>query len=213
VSTIRDRIKELRRVKASDLVLNPQNWRKHTTAQASALRAVLTEIGYADALLARETEAGLELVDGHLRKSLDPDQVVPVLILDVTEDEAKKILLTHDPITGMAQADRDQLKSLLDDVSAEELALKDLLEGLARQHQLYATDGDDPNAHWQNMPGFTQEDQRPFQSIHMHFRSRADVEKFAKLIDQKITDRTIYLWFPRIQIEVARNKRYTTVSQ
>jgi len=50
---IRDRIKELRRVRAADPVPNPKNWRRHPKAQADALRGLLAEIGYADALLAR----------------------------------------------------------------------------------------------------------------------------------------------------------------
>jgi hypothetical protein len=55
---IRDRIKELRRVKAKDLIPNSKNWRVHPKAQANALRGLLAEVGYADALLARETPEG-----------------------------------------------------------------------------------------------------------------------------------------------------------
>src|SRR5258707_15007068 len=51
---IRDRIKELRRVHAKDLLHNPKNWRRHPKAQAEALRGLLAEVGYADALLVRE---------------------------------------------------------------------------------------------------------------------------------------------------------------
>jgi len=51
---IRDRIKELRRVKASELAPNPKNWRTHPQEQQDALRGVLAEIGYADALIAAE---------------------------------------------------------------------------------------------------------------------------------------------------------------
>src|SRR5437879_5041884 len=65
---IRDRIKELRRVRARDLVPNPKNWRVHPKVQRRALRALLTEVGYADALIARELPDGrLQLIDGHLR--------------------------------------------------------------------------------------------------------------------------------------------------
>ena len=87
---IRDRIKELRRVKATELRPNPANWRTHPVAQQDALRGVLAEIGYADALLARETDDGeLVLIDGHLRAETTPDVMVPVLVLDVDEAEAE----------------------------------------------------------------------------------------------------------------------------
>ena len=82
---MKDRIKELRRVPASELRANPKNWRRHPPAQEAALRGVLDEIGFADALIARETDDGLELIDGHLRRDVMGDQEVPVLILDVTD--------------------------------------------------------------------------------------------------------------------------------
>ena len=52
---IRDRIKELRRVPASRLRPHPNNWRTHPPAQQDALRGLLAEIGYADALVARDS--------------------------------------------------------------------------------------------------------------------------------------------------------------
>src|SRR4029079_15258456 len=73
---IRDRIKELRRVRAADLRPNPRNWRVHPPAQQDALRYLLAEVGYADALLARELDDGtLLLIDGHLRAETTPDAV------------------------------------------------------------------------------------------------------------------------------------------
>jgi hypothetical protein len=64
---IRDRVKSLVRVRAGDLLPNPKNWRRHPAQQADALRGILAEVGFADALLARETPKGLMLIDGHLR--------------------------------------------------------------------------------------------------------------------------------------------------
>ena len=110
---VKDRIKELRRVSVGELLANPKNYRKHPQRQRQALREVLARIGFADALLARETERGLELIDGHLRKEeLDPKQKVPVLILDVNEREADEILLTLDPLAGMANIDAEKLEAL-----------------------------------------------------------------------------------------------------
>ena len=48
------------------------------------------------------TDGSLEIIDGHLRQSLDPELVVPVLILDLDEAEAAKLLLSLDPLAGMA---------------------------------------------------------------------------------------------------------------
>lgn len=131
---IRDRIKELRRVRAAELRPNPRNWRVHPPQQQAALRGVLAEVGYADALLARELADGtLMLIDGHLRAETTPESIVPVLVLDVDEAEADKILLTHDPLAGMATASREQLHELLDEVRTESAALWEMIESLAQK--------------------------------------------------------------------------------
>lgn len=109
---IRDRIKDLRRVKASEILPNPKNWRTHSDKQANALRSTLAEIGFADAVLCRETANGLMLIDGHLRTETAGDAVVPVLVLDVNELEADKLLATLDPLTAMAGQDSEKLADL-----------------------------------------------------------------------------------------------------
>tara|TARA_Y100000310_G_scaffold55170_1_gene50563 strand:+ start:1003 stop:1776 length:774 start_codon:yes stop_codon:yes gene_type:complete len=128
---IRDRIKELRRVKASDLLPNPKNWRTHPIAQQDALRGVLAEVGYADALIARETPEGLMLVDGHLRAETTPDSDVPVLVLDINEAEADLMLATLDPLAAMAERDEKRLEDLLDGIDIDNEAVTQLLNNLA----------------------------------------------------------------------------------
>lgn len=129
---IRDRIKELRRVKASELRPSPKNWRTHPQAQQDALRGVLAEVGIADAAIARELPDGtLELIDGHLRADVLGDELIPVLVLDVTADEAAKILITLDPLAAMAEADSAKLDALLREVQTESEALAGMLTALA----------------------------------------------------------------------------------
>ena len=129
----KDRIVELRRVRASELLPNPKNWRRHPEAQRSALRALLTEVGYADALIAREDPQGrLVLIDGHLRRSLDARFEVPVLVVDLDQEEADKVLASLDPLAALAEPDPGALAELLASVHTEHRALQDLLDGLAR---------------------------------------------------------------------------------
>jgi hypothetical protein len=127
----RDRIVELRRVQASELIPNPRNWRRHPARQAKALRGILQEVGYADALLARQTENGLTLIDGHLRAETTPGQMVPVLILNVSEDEANKLLATLDPLASMAEIDKLALKDLAGLVHTDSAELRELMDGLS----------------------------------------------------------------------------------
>jgi ParB-like chromosome segregation protein Spo0J len=129
---IRDRVKELRRVRAAELRPNPRNWRTHPPAQRDALRGLLAEVGYADALLARELPDGsLELVDGHLRAETTPEAEVPVLVLDVTAEEAGLLLATLDPLAALAGRDDRALSELLAGAEVQHAAVQQFLATLA----------------------------------------------------------------------------------
>lgn len=124
----------MRRVPASELVPHERNWRTHPPAQQAALRGLLEEIGYADALIARELPDGrLQTIDGHLRAETTPNDVVPVLVLDVTEAEADKLLLTLDPLAAMAEADSQRLDSLLREVQTDNEDVGKMLEELGKE--------------------------------------------------------------------------------
>ncbi|KKN17529.1 hypothetical protein LCGC14_0964860 [marine sediment metagenome] len=135
-ASIQNRVVELRHVLGRDLLANPRNWRQHPEAQQAALAGVLNEVGFAGAVLARETPEGLVLIDGHLRAATLPDMLLPVLVLDVTEEEADKILATYDPLGAMARPDQDVLLSLLRDVEFQDKAVSDMLEALANGETL-----------------------------------------------------------------------------
>lgn len=135
---IRNRVRELRRVKAADLVPNPKNWRTHPKGQQDALRGILAEVGYADALLARELPDGsLMLVDGHLRAETTPEQEVPVLVLDISEAEADKLLLSLDPLAALAETNAVALDALLREVDTGSEGLQAMYAELAEAADLY----------------------------------------------------------------------------
>ena len=114
--TIRNRIKGHRRVRAGDLVPHEWNFRVHPDHQKAALEALYQEVGFARSLLGYELPDGrLKLIDGHLRRDLDPDMEVDVEILDVNDDEAQALLLSIDPLTALAETQeqiRDRLLAL-----------------------------------------------------------------------------------------------------
>jgi len=119
-----DRVRELRRVRAADLLAHPANWRRHPPAQRAALERVLASVGFAGAALAREDEAGrLVLIDGHLRADMDPEFLVPTLVLDVSEQEAELLLATYDPIGDLAETNAAQLAALMASIAAQDEAV------------------------------------------------------------------------------------------
>src|SRR5215813_6924693 len=111
--SIRNRIKCHRRVRAGDLVPHEWNFRLHPEVQKAALRALYREVGFARSLLAYELPDGrLKLIDGHLRRDLDPDMEVEVEVLDVNDAEARALLLSIDPLAELAE-NQSQLQQRL----------------------------------------------------------------------------------------------------
>ena len=139
-----DRVVELRRVRANEIRPNPHNWRRHPEAQTAALKGVLEDIGFADAVIARETPDGLELIDGHLRQELLQDDLIPVLVVDINEEEAKRMLVTLDPLAAMAETDKVMLESLIDSLHFENEAVVAMLEDLSSERLIPLPDAESP---------------------------------------------------------------------
>jgi len=64
---------------------------------------------------------------------------------------------------------------------------------------------------WQDMPEFEMEDLSSFRKIVVHFRNQEDIDKFAKLIGQKIT-KAPSLWYPEWKKRRYADKRYVDES-
>ena len=63
----------------------------------------------------------------------------------------------------------------------------------------------------QDMPEFEMEDLSSFRKIVVHFRNQEDIDKFAKLIGQKIT-KAPSLWYPEWKKRRYADKRYVDES-
>ena len=127
MADIRNRITGLRYLHAEDILPNPKNFREHPGFQRAALQDLLAEVGIANALIAYETPAGLQLIDGHLRKDAAPDILWPVLVLDVDEADATKLLGTLDPIGALATTNRERLQAIIDGVQTGSEAIRNVL--------------------------------------------------------------------------------------
>jgi len=88
--------------------------------------------GFARSLLVYELPDGrLKLIDGHLRRELDPDMLVDVEVLNVDDEEARKLLLSMDSVAGLAEADKEVVAQLREITQADSPVLADLWRSLA----------------------------------------------------------------------------------
>ncbi len=125
---IRDRVKEFRRVPASELRPSPRNWRTHPEHQRNVLQGLLAQVGIADVCIAFEAEdGGLELIDGHLRADVMPHQEIPVIVLDVNRAEAYQILRTLDVVPSLAEVDLTRLADLSVEIQFDSAAVEAMI--------------------------------------------------------------------------------------
>jgi hypothetical protein len=95
-------------------------------------------------------------------------------------------------------------EQLLADVNAgfdfEHLFSENELNNLLRANEPF-----DPNAEWQGMPEFEQEDKLGAYQIIVHFEDEKSLKAFAELTQQSITVKTKYIWYPAQENLDARN--------
>jgi hypothetical protein len=134
----------------AELKANPANFRKHPAAQLEALRGSLNELGWVQAVIVNQNTGNV--VDGHARLEealRDGDQQVPVLYVNLTEEEEKKVLVVLDQITEMARRDGDALNAVLEDIEFEDQGLAALVESLKAEAETGVSSlaqGDDDEA-------------------------------------------------------------------
>jgi hypothetical protein len=133
---MRNRIKGHRRVRASELVPHELNWKRHGQRQRQTLKALYEEVGFARSLLAYELPDGrLKLIDGHLRREVTPDEEIDVEVLDVSDAEARKLLLSMDSLAALAETDVEAIRQLKEATEADHPILEALWSGLAKSQQ------------------------------------------------------------------------------
>jgi DNA modification methylase len=125
------------------LLAHPGNWRIHPKHQQDALLGVLDDVGWVQNILVNRTTG--HVVDGHLRVALalrhDVPEV-PVMYVELSEEEESLILATLDPLSSLAVADAQKLDDLLRDVQSDDAAIQQMLADLAAANDLYL--GDEP---------------------------------------------------------------------
>lgn len=97
------------------------------------MESVLSEVGFAGAEGAFVNEDGeVELFDGHLRADIADDEEVPVLITDLTREEADKILATFDVLGMMAETDQAALSELAKELTFDSRDLEGMIDDMTR---------------------------------------------------------------------------------
>jgi hypothetical protein len=125
---------------------NPANWRTHPKPQARALEGALTEVGWVQRVIVNRRTG--HLLDGHLRRELAiarGEPTLPVLYVDLSEEEERLVLATLDPLGSMAATDAVKLEELLRDLAPDDAALRQMLLELADEAWIVRSGQTDPD--------------------------------------------------------------------
>ena len=137
----RSRIVKTTEEDPEQLLANPLNWRIHPKHQQDALEGVLDDVGWVQNVIVNERTG--HVIDGHLRITLairEGQPTVPVVYVDLSEEEEQLVLAALDPIADLAVADADKLEELLHSVSTENPAVQEMLSELAKKAGIDTTD-------------------------------------------------------------------------
>lgn len=114
------------------LLANPANWRKHPKEQQEALEGLLRNVGWVQRVIVNRRTG--HVVDGHARVELAirrGEPSVPVLYVDLSEEEERLVLASLDPIGALAATDQQKLDELLQEVQAQDAGLQAFLDSLS----------------------------------------------------------------------------------
>lgn len=197
-----------------DLKPYPKNARTHSEAQIEQIMNSIKEFGFTAPIL---THKSIGIVAGHgrleasLRLGL---QTVPTVALDhLTKKQARAYVIADNQLALKAGWDFDTLKLELGEL--EEMNFDLSLTGFddADLGQVFADTDIDFDALWAGMPEYVSDDQLAFRKLIVNFTCQADVDKFAALIGQTLTDKTRFVWFPPVEQDAVQSREYVGEAQ
>lgn len=147
----KNRIVGYAEVDPNELLANADNWRTHPMFQREVVEDSLVNTGWLQDVIVntRDNEEWPPddriptVLDGHLRVllALDANQpVVPIKYVNLTPNEEKIALMTLDPSSALASADREKLQELLERVSPMSEVEVTFLSDLAEQYSVLLAD-------------------------------------------------------------------------
>jgi hypothetical protein len=111
------------------LLGSPNNWRFHPQNQQALFVKVINDIGIIAPVIANRRSG--RIIDGHMRVTLAMRQnipTIPVLYVDLTEEEEREALATFDSIGAMAGVDGQMLTELLGEITELDLSFSPFVD-------------------------------------------------------------------------------------
>lgn len=195
--------------KLSDIIPDANNANLGTERGRAALESSLRKHGAGRSILldhAGRIISGNKTVEEAGQLGLDELIIVKTDGTKLVAVQREDLDLADDSTGARELAYADNRVGELDLSWNPETILADLdsgvdLGGLFREDELdriLGTVVDDPNGEWGGMPEFEQEDSfEAIATVKVHFVSTDDIQEFARLVGQTVTEKSTFIWFPK----------------
>jgi hypothetical protein len=189
-------------VDVDQLQPDPHNRRRHDDRNVTMVADAMRHVGAARSIVVDEDDmvlAGNGVIQAAKEAGItkvriidaDGTEVIAVRRRGLTPDQKRALAIYDNRTAELSAWNFDQLQ-------ADKAAGLDL--------QPFWTDGEQAimfgtavEPTWSGMPEFEQDDQKPWWTVLVHFTGPADLDAFAKAVDQLVTAQTKFIWYPRQQ--------------
>ena len=183
-------------ISVADLSLDPSNVRKHSRRNLDAIKASLRKFGQQKPIVV--DAKGIVLAgNGTLTAAQELGWTeIEIMRTELIGVEATAFAIADNRTSELAEWD-EKLRDVLQSLKAEDYPLEEI--GFD-ENELGALLGDKVEDHeneWKEMPEFKQDEKPPHREIIVRFSSEDDFVKFAKLVEQNLTEQTLSIWFPK----------------
>jgi len=201
----------IKQTEINKIIPYAKNPRKNDAAIAK-VAASIKEFGWRQPIV---VDAEMVVIAGHTRleaaRQLGLESVPVHIATDLTANQIKAYRIADNRVSEEAKWDEALLALEIGDLQLDGYDVTQTGFDLGEIENLFLEKEqgeNDAEAEWTGMPEFNQQDKTAFRSFPIHFKNQEAVDQFAALINQKISDRTRYVWFPEIEIDRMADKEY-----
>ena len=176
---------------------NPRKDLQPGDPEYESLKKSINEFGLVDPIVVNKD---MTVIGGHQRLKViiaAGFDKVPCSVVDLDKPHEKLLNIALNKISG--DWDLPTLRSLIIDLDDGSLDMS--ITGFnSHELELMMTaihQENDPNAEWQGMPEFENDDKTAFKTILVHFNSLEDMNNFAEFIGQTVTEKTKSIYYPK----------------
>tara|TARA_R100001443_G_scaffold54685_1_gene66105 strand:- start:902 stop:1498 length:597 start_codon:yes stop_codon:yes gene_type:complete len=147
------------------------------------------------------------VLGGNMRLKASKDAGLKEVWIEIAEgltDEQKKEFIVKDNV-GFGEWEWDILANEWDSIQLAEWGL-DVWKNIDDIDEL------DADQEWVGMPEFNQLDKMPYRQIIVSFDKESDVQDFANIMNENITQKTKSFWFPKKEKNILKDKAYVDES-